>query len=185
VRRRRILPCNKEASRLFGWPHDELPGQPAQVCHPGANDYEAFDRVAAAALVQGGRFETEATFARRDGSRFWAHATGCLVDRDDPHAGTIWIVQDVSARHCAEQRHRAELAETKARLQHLVHHDELTGLPNRRLLIDRPVQSLARAGRDGEQVAVMLIDLDRFKTINDSLGRAVGGELLRAVAHRA
>ena len=78
----------------------------------------------------------------------------------------------------------AELEEAKARAQHLADHDPLTGLPNRRLLEDRLTQALALGHRNRKASAVMFVDLDRFKTINDSLGHAVGDALLKEVASR-
>ena len=74
------------------------------------------------------------------------------------------------------------VAESQAQLQHLAHHDPLTGLPNRMLLRDRVTQALATATRRGEQVALMFIDLDRFKEVNDTLGHATGDALLCHVA---
>jgi len=74
------------------------------------------------------------------------------------------------------------IAEGQAKLQHLAHHDPLTGLPNRMLLRDRMTQALATATRRGEKVALMFIDLDRFKEVNDTLGHAVGDALLCHVA---
>ena len=74
------------------------------------------------------------------------------------------------------------IAEGQAKLQHLAHHDPLTGLPNRMLLRDRVTQALATAARRGEKVALMFIDLDRFKEVNDTLGHAVGDALLCHVA---
>ncbi len=62
--------------------------------------------------------------------------------------------------------------------------DSLTGLPNRRLFLDRAEQTILRAGRQGERAAVMIIDLDRFKEVNDTLGHASGDVLLREIAHR-
>jgi len=79
----------------------------------------------------------------------------------------------------ALERKRAE-----ARIEQLAYHDQLTGLANRRLLLDRVEMALAQARRDGTQIALLFIDLDRFKVINDSLGHTVGDEVLRAVAHR-
>jgi diguanylate cyclase (GGDEF)-like protein len=74
--------------------------------------------------------------------------------------------------------------EAEAKLQQMALIDELTGLPNRRLLFDRLTQSLARARRDGHRVALLYIDLDGFKLVNDNLGHAVGDIVLREVAHR-
>ena len=74
--------------------------------------------------------------------------------------------------------------EAEARLVHQAYHDPLTDLPNRRLLLDRVEQALARAGRRGEPVALLYLDLDRFKHVNDSLGHAAGDQLLGATAQR-
>ncbi|HEX9639266.1 MAG TPA: GGDEF domain-containing protein, partial [Acidobacteriota bacterium] len=81
-----------------------------------------------------------------------------------------------------EERRRATRASEQ--IQHLAYHDALTGLPNRRLLLDRLTQAIAQALRDQEKIAVLFMDLDRFKVINDSLGHSSGDDLLRAVATR-
>ncbi|WP_342132052.1 putative bifunctional diguanylate cyclase/phosphodiesterase [Hydrogenophaga sp. OTU3427] len=78
----------------------------------------------------------------------------------------------------------AERRATEQRLDHLAHHDPLTGLPNRLMFNAQLERSLKSADRAGQQVAVIFIDLDQFKDVNDSLGHAVGDELLRAVAQR-
>jgi diguanylate cyclase (GGDEF)-like protein/PAS domain S-box-containing protein len=77
-----------------------------------------------------------------------------------------------------------ERKSAEARIQHLGYHDALTGLPNRRLLLDRLELALAQARRDESQIAVLFLALDRFKVINDSLGHAAGDEVLQAVAQR-
>jgi diguanylate cyclase (GGDEF)-like protein/PAS domain S-box-containing protein len=75
-----------------------------------------------------------------------------------------------------------KLKESQEKLDHLAHHDPLTALPNRLLFHDRLQHAMVRAARDGEQLAVMFIDLDRFKNVNDTLGHHVGDELLKQVA---
>src|SRR5205814_1665581 len=135
---------------------------------------------------------------RKDGSRFWCKLVGKAIDAPNPSAGAIWIYDDVSAEHAAREsleasrdaleravaQRTAELQEAKARAQHLADHDALTGLPNRRLLEDRLRQALALSQRNRKQTAVIFIDLDRFKPINDSLGHAVGDVLLKEVSRR-
>lgn len=95
-----------------------------------------------------------------------------LEDRGAP-AGHLLVLRDVTDRKVAERR-----------LDHLAHHDLVTGLPNRTLFFDRLTQAVARAGRCGSQLAVLFLDLDRFKLINDSLGHDVGDRLLLAVTDR-
>ncbi len=89
------------------------------------------------------------------------------------------VVATIEAHKLAEQIEAA-----KVQLDHLVHHDVLTGLPNRILLQDRLIQAMESACRQGRQLAVMFMDLDQFKHINDSLGHAIGDKLLQSVAQR-
>lgn len=89
------------------------------------------------------------------------------------------IIATIDAHKLAD-----ELQTTKDQLAHLAHHDVLTGLPNRTLLQDRLNQAIELARRQGHQLAVMFMDLDQFKHINDSLGHAVGDQLLQSVAQR-
>lgn len=89
------------------------------------------------------------------------------------------VIATIEAHKLAEQVQTA-----KTELDHLAHHDVLTGLPNRILMNDRLAQALALARRSGKQLAVLFMDLDRFKHINDSLGHTVGDQLLQSVSQR-
>jgi diguanylate cyclase (GGDEF)-like protein/PAS domain S-box-containing protein len=115
----------------------------------------------------------EMRFRHYDGTwrTFESLGTNCL---DNPHIrGVVFNSRDVTDRKAIQQR-----------IQHLAYHDNLTGLPNRGLLQDRLGHSIARAERGGRKVAVLFIDLDNFKNINDTLGHDVGDELLRQVSAR-
>ena len=96
---------------------------------------------------------------------------------------TILLVYDAHLESNT-RRHNEQLEQANAQLQHVATHDSLTGLPNRLLLADRLDQAIAQAERREKRFAVMVMDLDRFKSINDSLGHLSGDELLKEAARR-
>jgi diguanylate cyclase (GGDEF)-like protein/PAS domain S-box-containing protein len=109
-----------------------------------------------------------------DGSTHWLTNRG-QIHRDEKGRAkrVIGVAMDITDRKLAEQR-----------IAHMAHHDALTGLPNRVLLRDRIQQAIAQAHRNAKELAVLFLDLDRFKTINDSLGHQLGDRLLQSVASR-
>ncbi|HUJ86338.1 MAG TPA: EAL domain-containing protein [Burkholderiales bacterium] len=125
--------------------------------------------------VQGqGYWEGDLRAARKDGTGLLLHATFSGVRRGDGGLRSYAVsLVDISAHKRAEQR-----------IRHLAHHDLLTDLPNRALLHEKIDAAITRARRDGRKVALMFVDLDRFKNVNDSLGHAAGDELLRRYAMR-
>ncbi len=116
----------------------------------------------------------EYRFRRKDGSYAEVFDRGHVL-RDDSGRGVrmIGAIQDISGRRQAEQR-----------IRYLATHDGLTGLPNRDLIQDRTVQAIAHARRTNRQLALLSLDLDRFKVINDSFGHAFGDAVLKAAAER-
>ena len=110
----------------------------------------------------------------RDGRQIWQQVSGVpIFNAAGERVGYRGTGLDISERKLAEQR-----------IEELATRDALTQLPNRRLLTDRLSQGILAAQRSGGLIAALFIDLDRFKTINDSLGHAAGDELLRTVADR-
>ena len=110
----------------------------------------------------------------RDGSIIWISENARVVRHAD---GSVQFYEGTVVDITERREHEAAL-------EYQAHHDSLTGLPNRALLPDRIEQAIAQAGRSGKQVAVVFVDLDHFKLINDSLGHHVGDRLLLEVASR-
>jgi diguanylate cyclase (GGDEF)-like protein/PAS domain S-box-containing protein len=129
---------------------------------------------AANAGAHDAEFRGEFELRRKDGSTVWVETTITdLRDSEGNLAGVVGVTRDISERKRNE-----------ARMRELALHDALTGLPNRTLFSDRLRQALAAAQRERRRLAVMFIDLDKFKPINDEHGHAVGDELLKEVAKR-
>jgi diguanylate cyclase (GGDEF)-like protein/PAS domain S-box-containing protein len=198
VRNRFIQRCNRFLEDMVGAGPGELVGQSTAMLFPSEKEWEEAGKRSQGSTSPGGTYETEVPFRRRDGSTFICRARGRRTDAGEDEQEWIWSYEDVTAEHQARELAAAsrdaleravaertvELQEANARAQHLADHDALTGLPNRRLLEDRLKQALALSYRNRKQTAVMFVDLDRFKTINDSLGHAVGDVLLKKVASR-
>jgi diguanylate cyclase (GGDEF)-like protein/PAS domain S-box-containing protein len=118
--------------------------------------------------------EHEWTYIRKDGSRIWVNlAMTALKTTGDKIAGYVGIAFDITERK--------KLTEY---VNHLAHHDQLTGLPNRVLLEDRMRQAIQRAKRNHHKVALLMVDVDYFKRINDSLGHTAGDALLDLIAKK-
>lgn len=115
----------------------------------------------------------EFRFRHAEGRWIYLEGVGTNLMHESGIGGIVLTSRDITQRKLAEQR-----------IRHVAYHDVLTGLPNRSLLRDRLTQALTRAHQRDEVVAVLFINLDRFKTINESLGHSEGDELLKKVAAR-
>ena len=113
----------------------------------------------------------------------WLALTVAIVALGLIGIASVLLLIDIHMRSRA-RAHAAQLERANEQLQHAASHDGLTGLPNRSLLTDRLQQAIAHAQRSGTSFAAVIIDLDRFKSVNDSLGHLAGDELLREMASR-
>jgi diguanylate cyclase (GGDEF)-like protein/PAS domain S-box-containing protein len=124
----------------------------------------------------------------RDGRVIWIHDAAVVVrDEHGTPRYTQGYMIDISERKRSEEaltRSQERLREQMAKAEHQALHDGLTGLPNRMLFQDRVAQAVLRSQRKGDGFAVMLIDLDRFKEVNDTLGHHSGDQLLQQIASR-
>ncbi|HEX6736359.1 MAG TPA: EAL domain-containing protein [Azonexus sp.] len=168
-----ILRVNHAFSESTGYSAAEVVGQTPRLFKSGRHD-DAFYRDMWQALVDNGAWQGEIWDRRKNGEIYPKWLTISAV-KDEAGVVTHYVGThfDITERKKAEEK-----------IQALAFTDQLTGLANRTSLHERLAQALGLAARSGKQVALMMIDLDNFKTINDTLGHQVGDLLLKEVAHR-
>ncbi|WP_207806969.1 diguanylate cyclase domain-containing protein [Parazoarcus communis] len=175
----RFTYVSPSVEKLRGYTVDEVMRQSLDEALTPESAPIAVDGLSRAiAAVQAGLpvpdFRAELEQPCKDGSTVWTEVTVTGIRNESGvFVGLLGVTRNISERKQAE-----------AKMLHMARHDPLTGLPNRALLADRLQQAMAAARRDGQVLALMFIDLDKFKPINDSLGHAVGDVLLVEVARR-
>lgn len=169
---------NPVAERMTGWPLKDAAGRPM------SETFEIVDAITRKSILdpmakatsqnRAGNLPTNCVLIRRDGQEiFIEDSVAPIHDREGQVTGAVIVFRDVTATRTLEEK-----------LTHSAEHDFLTGLPNRMLLNDRVSQAIALARRNTGRAAVLFLDLDGFKHINDSHGHQIGDKLLQSVAMR-
>lgn len=163
-----------EMYRIFGFaPQAFVPGYETFLAAVHPDDRARVNRDIHEALATGARYGLDHRILLPDGTVRIVHEQGEVVSDVDRPRRLVVTVHDVTERKALEER-----------LAHQAFHDALTGLPNRAFFLDRLQHALAHPVQGGPTLAVIFLDLDRFKVVNDGLGHAMGDQLLVAVAER-
>ncbi len=169
----RIVAVNRAFTQITGYTAEEVLGKNPSLLQSGRHD-KSFFQAMWQSLNETGQWQGEIWNRRKNGQIYPELLTINVVpDQDGKTAHHVGIFSDIS-----------QIKETEYKLAHLAHHDPLTELPNRLLFHDRLEQAVLRAQREGSRIAILFLDLDRFKNINDSMGHTKGDVLLQRVAER-
>jgi diguanylate cyclase (GGDEF)-like protein/PAS domain S-box-containing protein len=168
-----ILAVNQAFTEITGYAAEEVLGRNPRLLSSGHHG-EDYYRAMWEALRDTGKWRGEIWNRHKDGETFPLLQTISTVrDSGGEVTGYVSMFSDIT-----------HIKQTEARLEKLAYHDALTGLPNRLLFDERLEHAIQQAQRHGERLALLYFDLDRFKSLNDTLGHQVGDELLQAIAQR-
>lgn len=167
-----VVEANTACSEMFGYEADWLIGRPLSELFSDCEKDTLPSAIADVMSLLRDSVQLELPFVHRSGAEVWGQLTLARVERGSEHR-IMAMVQNVSERKRMEQA-----------LERQAFRDDLTGLANRALLRDRLRHALERRQRSDSHVAVLLLDLDGFKRVNDSLGHAAGDELLKIIGQR-
>lgn len=167
-----MISANPAFSKLTGYQEAEVKGlSPIEFLLMPSDSDPRYDDIAS---NEAGFWSSEVVCQGKDGTMFSALQQVCVVrDESGNPVHFVHTISDLTA-----------IRSTERQLVHLAYHDPLTKLPNRRLLMDRLQQAMASSDRSGQAAALLFIDLDDFKTLNDTLGHDMGDMLLENVAQR-
>ena len=169
----RILSVNRAFTEITGYQEAEIEGRAPSLLQSDHQDLTFYQHILNEIEVKG-RWQGEILNRRKNGENFPAWLTISVVKNAQGRVQNyVGVFADITT-----------IKRSQAKLVHLAHHDPLTGLPNRSLFNDRLAHALDHTRRGGHRLAVLFLDLDRFKNVNDSLGHPVGDQLLKDAAQR-
>ncbi len=174
-----VTSWNHASQEMFGYSADEIIGKHISMIHLKKN-LSIFPDIREE-FMKNGEFRIELELITKSKNLIFVSLTlSLLKDENGIPTNIVGYSQDITKRKKAEK----ELKKQKDILDHQAHHDALTNLPNRALFNDRLEQGIEKAKRNKKSMALLFIDLDHFKEINDSLGHAVGDEILKVTSKR-
>jgi len=169
----RFVSANRAFTRMTGFEQQAVIGQSAELLNSTKHSIDHY-RSMREAFVREGHWRGELWQRRKDGEEFLCWLEISVVhDAVGERTHYVGVMSDITDRKRAEQE-----------LRYLANYDTMTGLPNRALLSERLGQAIVRGRHSGRRVAVLFLDLDRFKHVNDSMGHAAGDRMLRAAGAR-